>query len=148
VQKRLSRALVELVREDVWAGGAALGSLLLTLGLLAFRITQRPAARLAAKTTASVAVFLLAVCLVFTAAARQHRRMTEPAVVVASEARLLDGSGAPIAQRQGQPEVVAIPEGARVDVVQRRGTLVKVEWGTSSGFVTPGQLRILSLAHR
>lgn len=143
VQKKLSRAAVELLSEDTWAVCAVLGSLLLTLALAVLRVARTPALRLTATTAGSLATLVLVSCGGMAAAAQYYRLHTEPAVVVTSEARLLDESGAPLVQKNGVPEVVAIPEGARVDVLERRETLVRVEWGTTRGFVTLGQLRIL-----
>jgi hypothetical protein len=146
VQKKLSRAAVELFSEDTWAFGALAGSFFLTLGLAALRVAEKPALRLTAVTTASLAALVLFTCGGLTAAARHFRVSSEPAVVVTSEARLLDATGSPITSERASNAVVALPEGAQVDIVERRGTLVRVEWGASGGFVTQGQLRVLQTA--
>jgi hypothetical protein len=65
-------------------------------------------------------------------------------VVVASEARLLDESGTPLQKKDGVPEHVAIPEGASVELYERRGQLARVEWGTTMAWVSLGQLRVLA----
>jgi hypothetical protein len=143
-RKSVSRALVDLLAEDTWAIGAAVASALLTISLAAWLLVQRAALRLAATTSACVAAALLVIFGGFTARARYYRHTSEPAVVVSSEARLLDETGAPLARNGRAPDVLAIPEGERVDILERRATLVKVEWGTSEGWVTSGQLRTLA----
>lgn len=146
LQKRLSRAVVELVPENVWALSAAAGAFFLTVGLAVLRVARKPQLRLAALTTASFAALVLLTAGPLTAAARHYRHTLTPAVVVAPEARLLDAQGAPVANKQGSAGVVALPEGARVDIVEQRGSLVRVAWGTVEGFVTHGQLRVLQSA--
>jgi hypothetical protein len=146
LQKRLSRAVVELVPENVWALSAAAGAFFLTVGLAVLRVARRPQLRLAALTTASFAALVLCTAGALTAAARHYRLALTPAVVVAPEARLLDERGAPVTSKQGKAGVVALPEGARVDILEQRGSLARVAWGTVEGFVTHGQLRVLQSA--
>jgi hypothetical protein len=143
VQRKLLRAVVELFSEDVWAIGAVIGSALLTVGLLVLRLATKSAVHLAGTLIACLSGLVLLVCGTFTAIAQHYRRTTEPAVVVASDARLLDDSGAPLSHKLDSSKVVSIPEGARVDVLEKRGTLVRVEWGTTQGFITLGQIRLL-----
>ncbi|HEY6557204.1 MAG TPA: hypothetical protein VI072_08020 [Polyangiaceae bacterium] len=143
LQKRLSRAIVELLPENVWALSAAAGAFFLTVGLAVLRVAKRPQLRLAALTTASFAALVLCTAAALTFAARHYRRTLTPAVVVVTEARLLDARGAPVTSQQGTSGVVALPEGARVDIVEQHGSLVRVAWGTVEGFVTQGQLRSL-----
>lgn len=65
-------------------------------------------------------------------------------MIVADEARLLDESGKPLPQRAGTADSVTIPEGASVYVLERRPALFRIEWGSSEGWLTPGQVRILA----
>lgn len=146
LQKRLSRAVVELVPENVWALSAAAGAFFLTLGLAVLRVAKKPQLRLAALTAGSFAALVLCTAGSLTFAARHYRLALTPAVVVAPEARLLDAHGAPVTSKQGSAGVVALPEGARVDITEQRGSLVRVAWGTVEGFVTHGQLRVLQSA--
>ncbi|HMJ15546.1 MAG TPA: hypothetical protein VK524_29220, partial [Polyangiaceae bacterium] len=143
LQKRFSRAVVELLPENVWAYSAAAGAFFLTLGLIVLRLAQKPALRLSALTTACFSALVLCTSGAMTAAAGHYRHALTPAVVVAPEARLLDAKGSPVNAAQGPSSVVALPEGARVDILEQRGTLVLVSWGTVEGFVTQGQLRVL-----
>ena len=79
-----------------------------------------------------------------TAGARHFRLTSSPAVIVAEEARLLDESGKPLPQKRGAADSVTVPEGASVYVLERRPTLLRVEWGSSEGWLTPGQVQILA----
>jgi len=64
--------------------------------------------------------------------------------VVVEEARLLDESGKPLPQKGGAADSVTIPEGASVYVLERRPTLDRVEWGSTEGWLSPGQIQILA----
>ena len=78
-----------------------------------------------------------------TAGARSFRTTSTPAVVVASEARLLDESGRPLpVSRSGEGNVA--PEGAELYVLEHRGGLARVEWGSTVAWVVAGQLRELA----
>src|SRR6187549_795228 len=80
-----------------------------------------------------------------TAGARHFRLTSSPAVIVADEARLLDEAGKPLPQKRGgSADSVTIPEGASVYVLERRPTLYRVAWGSSEGWLSPGQVRILA----
>lgn len=138
----LARAASGLVSENVWAGGALFGSLALSVGLAARRLSRRPAATLGGAIAIGVGLLLLVLCAAATAAARHFRLSSRPAVVVVSEARLLDESGK-VATRKGEP--AAVPEGSLVYVTQEAGTLARIEWGATSGYVNRSQLRLLAL---
>ncbi len=60
-------------------------------------------------------------------------------MIVADEARLLDETGKPLPQKRGAADSVTVPEGATVYVLERRPTLYRVEWGSSGGWLSPGQ---------
>ena len=59
-------------------------------------------------------------------------------------ARLLDEAGKPLPQKRGAADSVTVPEGASVYVLERRPTLYRVAWGSSEGWLSPGQVRILA----
>jgi hypothetical protein len=140
----LARAATSLVSENTWASVALCGSLLLTLGLALRRFVARTGARLAGAIGIGLGAVLLASGAGMTAGARHFRQTSSPAVIVASEARLLDESGKPLPQKRGAADSVTVPEGASVYVLERRPTLYRVEWGSGEGWVTPGQVRILA----
>ena len=141
----LGRAATSLFDENVWAWLALSGSLLLTVGLGLRRFVQLTSAALAGAIGIGLgAVFLLAGAGL-TAGARHFRLTSSPAVIVADEARLLDESGKPLPQKRGSAaDSVTVPEGASVYVLERRPTLYRVAWGSSEGWLSPGQVRILA----
>ena len=140
----LSRASTSLFDENVWAVIALTGSLLLTLGLALRRFVLGTSAALAGAIGIGLGALLLCAGASFAAGARHFRLSSSPAVIVAEEARLLDGSGKPLPQKRGAADSVTVPEGATVYVLERRPSLYRVEWGSSEGWVTPGQVRILA----
>jgi hypothetical protein len=140
----LGRAVSSLAEENTWALTALLGSLLLTVGLGLRRFVNRTSTNLAGAVGIGVGALLLVSGAGLAAAARHFRLTSAPAVIVADEARLLDESGKPLPQRRGSADSVLIPEGASVYVLERRPALVRVEWGSSEGWLTPGQVRVLA----
>jgi hypothetical protein len=144
VRPTLGRALVSVLPEDVWAIAALLGSLVMTLGLVVRRLGKRSSTQLGGATAAAIGFGVLTIGASLTAGSRHFRRVSDPAIVVVPEARLLDATGAPIVPKNGVPEHVAVPEGASVEVRERRGELARIEWGPIQGFVPLGQLRVLS----
>lgn len=140
----LARAVVGLLPEVVWAGLAALGSLLLTLGLAGRLVAPTERRRLAATVVASVGGVVLASTGGLALGARHFRVSSRPAVVVVGDARLLDEAGKPLVQKGGVPEHVSMPEGTSLFVRERRGELLRVEWGSTEAWVQSSQVRVLS----
>jgi len=140
----LGRAATSLFDENVWAWLALTGSLLLSVGIALRRFVQRTSAGL----TGAIGIGLGAVMLLagagLTAGARHFRLTSSPAVIVADEARLLDETGKPLPQKRGSADSTTVPEGASVYVLERRPTLYRVAWGSSEGWLNPGQVRILA----
>jgi len=140
----LGRAATSLFDENVWAALALTGSFLLTLGLGLRRFVPRTSAALAGAIGIGLGTVLLLGGAGLTAGARHFRLTSSPAVIVADEARLLDESGKPLPQKRGAADSVTIPEGATVYVLERRPAFYRVAWGSSEGWLTPGQVRILA----
>jgi hypothetical protein len=140
----LGRAVVGLLSEGSWCVLAALGSALLTIGLALRLFGLRSPTRLAGAVAAALGVTLLLLGGGLAVAADRFHRTSTPAVVVVSEARLLEESGVPVRQVDGVPEHVAIPEGAGVYELERRGSLAHVEWGTTRAWVNSSQIRSLA----
>ncbi len=138
------RAATSLFDENTWASIALCGSLLLSLGLALRRFVHSTSAALAGAVGIGLGAVLLVVGAGFTAGARHFRHTSSPAVIVAEEARLLDESGKPLPQKRGAADSVVVPEGATVYVLERRPTLYRVEWGSGEGWITPGQVRVLT----
>jgi hypothetical protein len=135
----LGLALVGLLDENTWAALAALGSLALSLGLLVRLASSGTRTRLGGVVAASLGVLVLVIGTSGAAFARYARVTYRPAVVVVSEVRLVDESGVTIS---GVGSV--IPEGSSVLVVEQSGTRARVEWGTITGWLSLGQIRILA----
>jgi hypothetical protein len=140
----LGRALVGLLPELVWAVLASIGSLMLSVGLAGRWLSRVERLRLAATTVASVGGVLLASCGALGLTARHFRLRSKPAVVVVSDARLLDEAGKPVVQRGGVPEHLSAPEGASLFVRERRNELVRVEWGTTEAWMQAAQVRLVA----
>jgi hypothetical protein len=140
----LGRAVTSLFDENVWAIVAISGSFLLALGFALRRFAKGTSAALAGAVGIGLGALLLASGASLSAGARHFRLTSSPAVIVAEEARLLDESGKPLPQKRGASDSVTIPEGASVYVLERRPTLDRVEWGSTEGWLSPGQLQILA----
>ena len=139
----LARAVTGLAPENVWAVLAGLGALLLSGGLAIRWWSGRATWRLGATIALSIGGVLLFTFGGLAAAARRFRKISDPAVVVVQEARLLDESGKALSKRDGAIEHEAIPEGGMVEVHERRGQLLAVEWGTTRAWVSAGQIVVL-----
>lgn len=132
----LDRAVIGLASERTWAILAAFGSTLLTLGLALRRAQRESTAHLVGSIAVPVGAVALVLFGTLAWGARQLRLTAEPAVVVATEARLVDEKGVPLG-------AAAIPEAAKVEVHERRGALVFVRWGSTTGWVSARDLRFL-----
>jgi hypothetical protein len=139
----LARAVTGLANENVWDGLAALGSLLLSAGLAVRWWSERSTWRLGANITLAIGTVLLITFGALGAAARHFRSISDPGVIVVTEARLFDENGNVVSKKEAGLEHDAIPEGAIVEVHERRGQLLRVEWGTTRAWVSIGQLVIL-----
>jgi hypothetical protein len=141
----LGRAITSLFDENVWAILALSGSILLALGLALTRFIKQTSASLAGAIGIGLGSLMLVAGASLSAGARHFRLTSSAAVVVAEEARLLDEAGKPLPQKPGSADSMTIPEGASVYVLERRPTLDRIEWGSSQGWVTPGQIEILAV---
>jgi len=139
-RQRLVRALVGLLPESVWGALAALGSFSLVWGLVLRLVLRRTGSEVPGALAIGVGGLVLCLGGGLAAGARHFRRTSTLAVVVVPEARLLDESGRPLAVASSSESSV-VPEGAEVYVLERRGGLDRVEWGTTNGYVIAGQLR-------
>jgi len=140
----LGRAATSLLDENTWSIIALASALLLSVGLALRRFVRRTSAELAGAVGIGLGALGLLCGAGMTAGARHFRLTSSPAVIVAEEARLLDESGKPLPQKRGAADSVTVPEGASVYVLERRPTLLRVEWGSSEGWLTPGQVQILA----
>jgi hypothetical protein len=139
----LLRAVIGVFSEEVWAAGAVLGALALSIGLGLRLWTRRPHIRLTGSTAASIGAIIWVSFGAATLAEAHLRRTSDPAVVVVPDARLLDEHGIPVAPQRGL-ESTSIPEGADVYVRERRGPMVRVEWGSSLGWISSTDVRVIA----
>jgi hypothetical protein len=137
VQARASidRVIVELAPETVWAVCALVSSFLAAAGLLLRRMNN-PVARLTAMIAAPLGGVGLVIFGTVAYGARHLRHSTAPAVVVATEARLLDERGV---SSNAEP----VPEAARVDVLERRGNLALIRYGSAEAWTHASALRLI-----
>lgn len=143
---RLTRAVVGLLPENVWAIAAAVCSLASTLGILYRFGSSRPRRRLAGGVTAWLGMALLVVTCLGLGYAVHARHTTRQGVVVSTDARLLDVTGAPLLASQYRGQDLSIPEGARLVVTGRTERLLKVEWGSIEAYVSPTEVQLLPAA--
>jgi hypothetical protein len=137
---RLLRALVALLPEAAWGALAALGSVSLAWGLALRLLFRRTSSEVPGALGIGIGGLLLCLGGGLAAGARHYRKSSTLAVVVAPEARLLDENGRPLTTRSANEGSVA-PEGAEMYVLEHRGGLDRVEWGTTDGWVIAGQVR-------
>jgi hypothetical protein len=140
---RLTRALIGLLPENVWAVCAAISSLTTTLGLLYRFGSARPRRRLAGAVTAWLGAALLGLTSFGLLYARHQRHETRQGVVVSTDARLLDATAAPLSIGRRASEDQSIPEGAQIVVTGRTDRLLEVEWGSIKAYVSPSDVQLL-----
>jgi hypothetical protein len=128
------RAFAGLFPENGWALLAAVGSLALAAGLALRRASR--AWRLASGVAAGLGGLMLLLGGSTVAYARHLRLGVGVGVVVVEEARVVDDRGVPTSQQ-------SIPEAARVDILERKGGLLRVRWGEVSGYTGAQNVRVL-----
>ncbi len=133
----LGRTLAHLVPENAWAAVAGLASVALGAGLFLRRLSRTRRLRIGATLTCAVAAPLLVLTAIATLAARDDRLHLREGVIVSSSARPSDARG--IAQ-SGTP----LPEAARVQIVESRPGLTRVQWGALDAWVPSPAVRPLA----
>ncbi len=142
----LDRALLGLLPLNGWAALTLVSTLLTSLGLLLLGAARGTPRRLLGQVLSVVGVLFWALFASGTYRAESLRTHSSEAVVVASEARLLDAGGKALTAKALDANTAAIPQGASVFVTERQGALVKVEWGTLTAWVYADRLRLLANA--
>jgi hypothetical protein len=149
---RLSRALLDLIGENVWAGLGALGAVALSLGLALRFGTNSHRARLAGGIAAVLALLIGSLGAGMALVGHRLRASTSPAVVIVDQARLHDGEGRPIAAARGASTAGEaadrVPEGTLVHISGERGNLVQIEWGDGQAWLDARQVRRLAALPR
>jgi hypothetical protein len=143
VRPRLGRAIVALLPEQGWAILAALGSLVLSAGIVVRRAATAPLARLTGAVAIGVGVVLGLTLAAGALAAHRLRVTSQPAVVVVTSARLSDEAGRPLPSKRGA-DTTTVPEGGTVYVREQREGRYLVEWGNTDGWLGSSDVRLLS----
>ena len=131
----LDRLIADLAPESAWAWGALVASAVLTAGLLLRKSTPGPK-HLAGIIAVPIGLVLLLTLAPLAGYARMLRQTTRPAIVVAPEAQLLDDKGAALG-------VDPIPEAARVELHEQRGSLVQIRYGATEAWTHATSVRPL-----
>jgi hypothetical protein len=132
--RSLGRTVAHLIAEDTWAAFSVVASVSLALALFVRWLSRAHRVRVGAGVTAGIAAPALVLAAVMTLASRRDRHDLREAVVVATDARPLDGRGIALA---GTP----LPEGARVEVIETSGAVARVRFGTADIRVATSTLR-------
>jgi hypothetical protein len=146
---RLLRALLGLIDENLWAGLAGVGALLLTSGLIGRLLLPRShQVRLASGIAGVVGLLFLLLGGGMAAAGAHLRSHYLPAVVIVEEARLHDAAGQPFSNSRG-PSTLGetgdrVPEGSLVHIAGSEGAQVRIEWGDSEAWLNARELRRLA----
>jgi hypothetical protein len=133
--RSLGRTLSSLMPEDAWADLCVFTSALLGLSLFVRWLGRARRLRVGGGIAAGVATPVLAVAIAMTLAARHDRTFLRESVIVTNTARPADERGIVL------PGAVALPEGARVEVVETRAGLSHVRFGTVDAWVPSDALR-------
>jgi hypothetical protein len=136
--RSLSRTVARLLGEDTWAIVAAAASALLALGLFVRWIARAARLRIASGVAAGIAAPALLLSALMTLASRHDRHTLREAVVVAASARPTDDRGIALAG------ATALPEGARVEVLDDRGGSRRIRFGTVEAWLPAESLRELA----
>ncbi len=145
---RLLRALSDLVGEGGWAAIGAVGSGLLSLGLLAWWLLGATVSRVVSALICFFGAVSLALGGGMTAVALHLRESYHPAVVIVEQGRLLSSAGGrlPVSRAVSTRADLGdqVPQGALVYVAETVGRLSRVEWGDREAWIDSRQLRRLA----
>lgn len=125
----LGRSIVRLLPENVWAILAAACSFALVVGIVLRARAERKRLEVAGTTTMSIAGGLLVVIAFVLSAARDQRLHAREAVVIAPSTRLLDDKHVALLS------VAALPEGARVQIIDEGSDFAHVLAGRAVGWL-------------
>jgi hypothetical protein len=127
-----------LLAEDAWSDIAAVASAALGLGLLVRWVAGARRVRIAGGVASGVAGPLLVIAIAMTLAVRHDRMHLREAIIVAANARPGDERGL------AAPAATPLPEGARVEVIDARGTQSRIRFGAVDAWIASSTLRQLA----
>lgn len=137
--RSLARTLSSLMAEDTWSILAAVCSALLATGLLVRWMARTRRLRVGGGVAAGLAAPVLLLAIGMALAARHDRLEVREAIVVTPGSRPSDERG------MVAPGATALPEGARVEVVESRDTRTRFRFGALDAWVPATALR--EIAH-
>jgi hypothetical protein len=138
-RETLGWAVVHMLPERVWAWCAVLASVAMAAGFLLRERGRSLRSRLGAHVTLAFSVPFTVVFGALTYAARWERQHVVDGVVIALQARATDERG--VAKPGGQ----TIPEAARVAVLEQRGAVLRIRWGSHEGWVLASTVRRIAV---
>lgn len=139
------RQVVGLLSVRSWGVLCLVASGLLALGIFLRAVVKEGVVHVAGSVLAPAALLLLAGVLPGALWADHLRRATRPGVVVVPEAHLEDDDGKPIKpDRAKKDQASSVPEGARVEILDRRSGKARVRWGTNEGWIASASVRPLA----
>jgi hypothetical protein len=136
--RSFASSLASLLAEDTWAFLCAAASLASAAGLFARWLARQPRVRVAGAVFAGVGAPLVAASMAMTLAARSDRLNLHEAVVIRANARPEDERGLTL------PGASALPEGARVEVLDSRPGRRRIRFGAIGAWIASDALRDLA----
>lgn len=130
------RIIVNIASETVWAWLALAASIVLTVGLL-LRPSKSAPLRLTGMIQTPIGLVALVIFAALTIRAHQLRVSYVPAVVVVTQARIIDENGTAL------PGETPIPEATRVEIVKRQSGRAMVRYGQRVCWTHASSLRTL-----
>jgi hypothetical protein len=136
--RSFASSLSSLLAEDTWAFLCAAAALASAAGLFARWLAIQSRVRIAGAVMAGVGAPLVAASMAMTLAARSDRLNLREAVVISASARPEDERGLSL------PGATALPEGARVEILDSRGSLRRIRFGALVTWLSSDVLRDLA----
>jgi hypothetical protein len=136
--RSLASTVAGVLAEDTWSALAAVSSLTLGLGLFVRWLARGRRTRVTGGVAAGIAGPVLAVAIAMTLAARHDRMHLREAVIVSASARPTDSRGLTL------PGATALPEGARVEVLETGGAFTHLRFGSIEAWVASSGVRELA----
>ena len=133
-------AVARAFAEDTWSILAVVMSCAVAVSLVVRASAKARRVKIGGTIGIALSALLLGLSSWATHVRRVERRTLEEAVVVAQNARPSDATGL------ARPSAGPLPEGARVQVMERTAGLVRIRWGSVDAWLPASTLRILAKA--
>lgn len=133
-------AVARALGEDAWAMLAIAMSCALAIALFVRVRTSIHRAKIGATIGIALSVLVLGLSTWATYIRRTERRTLQEAIVVSQNARPADSTGL------ARSSVSPLPEGARVQIIEQTGGLIRFRWGSMDAWLPASTLRPLAKA--